>query len=158
MPKPCECGCGQMAKKRFVRFHQLRGLRGPKSPNYRGARSISRAGYIQLGWAAGHQPGETVLEHRAVMERKLGRLLHTDEVVHHINGVKTDNRLENLRLMSRTSHLSLHKQKLTDETVATIRRLVSEGFEQKALARRFGVCYSHLRDIVHCRKRQGVTP
>lgn len=51
-----------------------------------------------------------VLEHRVVVENWVGRYLTDDEVVHHINDNKKDNRLENLRLMSRKDHGHLHKK------------------------------------------------
>jgi hypothetical protein len=47
-------------------------------------------------------------EHRHIMEEHIGRKLKRDEVVHHIDGDKRNNVIENLQLMSLSEHSSLH--------------------------------------------------
>lgn len=49
-----------------------------------------------------------VLEHRVVAENKIGRLLKKNEVVHHVDENKKNNAPENLEVMTKTEHASLH--------------------------------------------------
>lgn len=77
---------------------------GEAHPNWKGGRYIDQQGYVRT-WVRADDPMRCmalssghVLEHRLVMARQIGRPLNKRETVHHINGDKQDNRLENLQL------------------------------------------------------------
>lgn len=102
---PCECGGFKYRKSARCAKCVIRiGQAGDTSPNWKGGRIKQQRGYI-MRYAPEH-PRSTprtryVFEHILVMEEFLGRFLVEEENVHHLNGVKDDNRIENLELWVR---------------------------------------------------------
>lgn len=73
---------------------------------------LDSQGYVQV-FEPEHpraDSGGWVFEHRIIVEKQLGRHLRREENVHHVNGVKHDNRLENLVVMGHEEHLDLTRK------------------------------------------------
>jgi hypothetical protein len=130
--KPDSLRCRRCAQKGVVRSEETLkrmsqsaiagGYRGEKSHCWKGGRfRDKRTKYVMI-WL---YPGDFfypmanrhhyVLEHRLVVAKSLGRCLQSWEIVHHKNGIKDDNRLENLELQSsRMEHSTNHNKGYTD--------------------------------------------
>jgi len=85
----CSHACCYADKTRF-RY-------GKDNQNWRGGKFINHEGYVEIR-NPDMQGKKYILEHRYLMEQKLGRKLSNGETVHHINGIRDDNRIENLEL------------------------------------------------------------
>lgn len=81
---------------------------------WNGGRRINDQGYVLIykpDHPSASKRRKTVREHILVMENYLGRYLEDGEVVHHINGINNDNRIENLMLFkSHADHKKFHDQ------------------------------------------------
>jgi hypothetical protein len=118
----CKCGCGQFVQPTRWRWYNGKNLDyiaghnpasyhcGENNYLWKGGRRTKSDGYV-LVFCPNHPKADKrgyVREHRLVMEGILGRYLEDDEDVHHINKIRSDNRSENLRLMSVVEHHRLH--------------------------------------------------
>lgn len=77
---------------------------GQNHPQWNGGRLVDKDGYVRVFFPSHpNYKVRHIMEHRLVMEKHLGRYLAKNESVHHVNGVRTDNRIDNLELWT-TSH------------------------------------------------------
>jgi len=98
------------------KWQNSRANRGKNNPYWKGGKIKTSNGYIWI-YAPDNpmsnkcHPEGYVLEHRLIMSQAVGRYLIKNEVVHHINGIRDDNRIENLFLTKNGKHIAQHNHK-----------------------------------------------
>ncbi|MEK9207166.1 MAG: HNH endonuclease [Patescibacteria group bacterium] len=99
-------------KRCYLKELSSRKQYGSFNPIWKGGITMHSDGYIYIKDRS-HPFSDKqgyVLEHRIVMEKHIGRYLSKNEIIHHMNEVKNDNRIENLRIMTLSEHTILHNK------------------------------------------------
>jgi hypothetical protein len=79
---------------------------GDKHGSWNGGTKINAYGYIMVWSKRDDRKYQYIHRHCVVLEKQLGRKLKKTEIVHHINGIKNDNRIQNLMLFkNQSSHV-----------------------------------------------------
>ncbi len=97
------CACGRTKQAKSQTCIKCRTEVAQENGNWKGGRTRHKAGYVMVRVPLHPRAGRSpyVFEHILVAEELLGRHLIAGESVHHINGVRDDNRPENLELWTR---------------------------------------------------------
>jgi hypothetical protein len=127
-------------------------VRGPNSPRWNKEKMIASNGYVKLRVGKDHplaDPNGYAYEHLVIWISAGNPMPKRDEVIHHKNEQKADNRLQNLELKKRVDHSISHHNGLTDESVRLIRELYAQGdTDMLSLGLRFQIPAARISKII----------
>lgn len=105
----------EAAKGKIRTAQQRQRMSEAKACNYNGLNGYGHLKKHNCGYVLAYVPKHPkahkdgyVMYHTIVVERAIGRYLKDDEIIHHINHNRADNRLDNLKLMTKREHMSMH--------------------------------------------------
>ncbi len=115
--------CGEPKTKGYPRCIKCKGIaqRGDANPFYKGGKTLHRAGYIFVLDPRPNPKHRYVAQHRFLWEEANGPI-PAGYIIHHLNGDKMDNRLENLTPLSNSAHRKMHAD-IDGERSAYIQKL-----------------------------------
>lgn len=152
-----------------------------KASNWKGGRKTTKAGYTMILMPSHHRADKHgyVMEHIVIFERETGITIPNGCCIHHINGDKSDNRIQNLCMMTHSAHTIMHstgrkyseeskhimsekaKERLKDKTkhpaykeinIEKMIREVENGETVEAVCRKYGICKS-----TYYEKKRGIS-
>ncbi|HOJ04138.1 MAG TPA: HNH endonuclease [Bacteroidota bacterium] len=118
----------------------------------------SSHGYVKVRVGVGHPLADSngyAYEHHVVWWNSGRQLPGKEEVIHHKNEDKTDNRLSNLELLTRREHCGEHCAMLSDAAVREIRIRYAAGEDGTALAKEYGIPFSRAYRFIKGETRKG---
>lgn len=131
----CRCSCGR--EKEVDAGGLNRGTskscghtrRSEENWNWQGGVTKNKAGYMLVkskGHPRAHPNGSYILEHHLVMEKHLDRYLVKGENIHHLNGIRDDNRIENLELWTKPQPTGIRSEDAIKHAIEVLMRLKPE--------------------------------
>lgn len=130
--------------------------RGSAHHRWNSGRMLSEHGYVKIRVGKEHplaDPNGYAYEHLLVWIAAGRRPPGQGQTLHHENEDKTDNRLENLELLTRPDHAAEHHQMVCDVVVREIRERYAAGEHGTALAAEFGIPYQRVYRFVRGESR-----